>query len=284
MTQKILISAQELYTVLRSETVLVVDCRFVLNDPGKGYRSYLQTHIPGAVYAHLDEDLSSLVTPNSGRHPLPEADKFAAFLARSGWQTGTRLVAYDDAGGSIAARLWWLMNYFGLSDAVLLDGGLPAWQSAGYELESGQVTVASTEPTCLRARSELVVSIEEVLEGSVGHPMLLADVRAAERFSGEVEPIDSMAGHIPGSVNYPFQLSLGPDGIFKSVGGIRNSLLALKESQPPGDLVFMCGSGVTACHTIFAAELAGLNGSRLYAGSWSEWIRDPSRPVETEVV
>lgn len=284
MTQKLLISAQELYTALRRETVLVVDCRFILSDPDKGYRNYLQAHIPGAVYAHLDDDLSSPVTADSGRHPLPETDKFAAFLARSGWQAGTRLVAYDDAGGSIAARLWWLMNYFGLSDAVLLDGGLPAWQLAGYELESGQVTVASTEPVVLRACNDMVASTREVLEGSAEHPMVLADVRAAERFKGEAEPIDSVAGHIPGSVNYPFELSLSHDGLFKPVDDIRNGLFALKGIHPPGDLVFMCGSGVTACHTIFAAELAGLNGSRLYAGSWSEWIRDPSRPVESEVV
>jgi len=280
MSRKLLVSAQELHTAQQEENVLVVDCRFILNDTAKGYRDYLHAHIPGAVYAHLDDDLSSPVTSNSGRHPLPDADKFAAFLARSGWQAGTTLVAYDDAGGSIATRLWWLMRYFGHDQAALLDGGLPAWQSAGFELESGEVTVAGTEPARLEARSDLVVSTRDILEGLAEHPMLLADVRAAERFKGEFEPIDSVAGHIPGSVNFPFQLSLEPDGRFKPAADIRKLLLDLQGSHQPAELVFMCGSGVTACHTIFAAELAGLKGSKLYAGSWSEWVRDLSRPVE----
>lgn len=280
MRQQLLLSAQELHAAKKRETVLVVDCRFVLNDPGKGYNDYLNAHIPGAVYAHLDDDLSNPISSNSGRHPLPDADRFAGFLARSGWQAGTRLVAYDDAGGSIAARLWWLMKYFGHDNALLLDGGLPAWQSAGYELENGQVTVASTVTTSFKVHSDLAVSTSEILKSLAGEAMVLADVRAVERFNGEIEPIDSVAGHIPGSLNYPFQLSLAPDGRFKPLSDVRNGLLALQGSHQANDLVFMCGSGVTACHTIFAAELAGLKGSRLYAGSWSEWIRDSSRPVE----
>lgn len=284
MSQKMLISAHDLYAAQKHETVLIVDCRFVLSDTGKGYRNYLHAHIPGAVYAHLDDDLSSPVTSDSGRHPLPDADKFAAFLARSGWQAGTTLVAYDDAGGSIATRLWWLMKYFGLGQAALLDGGLPAWQSAGYELESGQVTVASTEPARLTARSNLVVSTRDILDGFAKRPIFLADVRAAERFRGELEPIDPVAGHIPGAVNFPFQLCLQPDGRFKPAADIRNLLLNLKGSHQTEELVFMCGSGVTACHAVFAAEFVGLNGSKLYAGSWSEWIRDRSRPVEPDVV
>ncbi|MDX2416834.1 MAG: sulfurtransferase [Xanthomonadales bacterium] len=281
MRQQILLSAQELHAAQRDETVLVVDCRFVLSDPAKGYSDYLHAHIPGAVYAHLDDDLSNPVTGISGRHPLPDADRFAGFLARSGWQAGTRLVAYDDAGGSIAARLWWLMKYFGHDDAVLLDGGLPAWQSAGYELESGQVTAANAVTVSLKARSEMAVSTPEILESLARQVMVLADVRAAERFKGEIEPIDSVAGHIPGALNYPFQLCLAPHGRFKPVSDVRKGLLTLQGSNRANDLVFMCGSGVTACHTIFAAELAGIKDSRLYAGSWSEWIRDSSRPVET---
>ena len=280
MSQKMLYSAQELHAVQKHEKVLIVDCRFDLSDTEKGYRDYLHAHIPGAVYAHLDDDLSSPVTSVSGRHPLPDADRFAAFLARSGWQPGTRLIAYDDAGGSIAARLWWLMNYFGHGQAALLDGGLQAWQSAGYELEGGQVKVNGAKPVMTDDRRCLVVSTRDILEGVAGQSICLADVRAAERFKGEVEPLDSVAGHIPGSVNFPFQLSLETDGRFKPVAAIRNSLLDLTGNQQPGELVFMCGSGVTACHAVFAAELAGLKGSKLYAGSWSEWIRDRSRPVE----
>jgi thiosulfate/3-mercaptopyruvate sulfurtransferase len=281
MKQQRLLSAQDLYSAQKSGSCLIFDCRFVLSDPAAGYVSFLEAHIPGAVYAHLDNDLSGPVTSDSGRHPLPDADQFAAFLARSGWQPGTLLVAYDDAGGSIAARLWWLMRYFGHDCAALLDGGLSAWQAAAYELESGPVAVASKMSVSLSERGEFLVSTGEVLRNLEKQGSLLADVRAAERFRGDIEPIDSVAGHIPGSVNYPFQLNLLADARFKSAPAIRTGLLAMSENRPAQDVVFMCGSGVTACHTIFAAELAGLEGAKLYAGSWSEWIRDPSRPVET---
>jgi len=284
MRKQLLLSAQGLHAAQKNQPVLLVDCRFDLSDPAKGYSDYLNAHIPGAVYAHLDNDLSNPVTGDSGRHPLPDADRFAGFLARSGWQAGISLVAYDDAGGSIAARLWWLMKYFGHDDALLLDGGLPAWKTAGYGLESGQVHAVTTAAARLKVRDELAVSTTEIIKGLPGKAMVLADVRAAERFNGEIEPIDSVAGHIPGAINYPFQLSLAPDGRFKPVSEVREALLTLQVSHQANDLVFMCGSGVTACHTIFAAELAGIMGSRLYAGSWSEWIRDSSRPVEPGII
>jgi thiosulfate/3-mercaptopyruvate sulfurtransferase len=277
---KILVSAQELRAAQASKSCLVFDCRFVLSDPGSGYRDYLDAHIPGALYAHLDDDLSSPITPSSGRHPLPDAEKFAAFLARSGWQPGTRVVAYDLADGSIAARLWWLMKYFGHDDVALLDGGFRAWQSAGFELESGRVVTAETTPVSVKARADMVVSTKEILDKLGDSGRVLVDVRASERFRGEVEPIDPVAGHIPGSVNFPFQWNLYATGSFKPVAEVHERLTTLAGRHRPGDLVFMCGSGVTACHALFAAELAGLEGSKLYAGSWSEWIRDPSRPVE----
>jgi len=280
MNDKILLSAEELRAALAAKTCLVFDCRFVLSDPGSGYRDYLQAHIPGAVYAHLDNDLSSPVTKLSSRHPLPDADRFSQFLARSGWQPGTRLVAYDQLDGSIAARLWWLMNYFGQDCAALLDGGLKAWQAAGYELESGPVTSVKTMPVSLRPNSDMLLSTTEILDGLGGDDRLLTDVRAAARFRGEIEPLDPVAGHVPGAVNYPYQTNLSADGRFRPVQEIRQSVLTLAGKHRPADLVYMCGSGVTACHAIFAGELAGLERSRLYAGSWSEWIRDPSRPVE----
>ena len=282
MAHQILFSPQKLHAAQKSNSCIIVDCRFDLGDPGSGYRDYLEAHIPGAIYAHLDEDLSSPVTVNSGRHPLPDADKFAAFLARSGWQPGIRLVAYDSAGGAIAARLWWLMKYFGHDCAALLDGGITSWQSAGYELESGRVTTTGKVPASFNESSEMVMSTTEVLEGLGKDGRALVDVRASERYSGEFEPIDSVAGHVPGSVNYPLQLNLSQNGRFKSARQIRDGLLGLSKSLEAKDVVYMCGSGVTACHTLFAAELAGLSGSKLYAGSWSEWIRDPSRPVEPQ--
>ena len=279
MKQQILLSAQELFAEQKSKACIVADCRFVLSDPGSGYKDYLKAHIPGAVYAHLDDDLSSPVTSHSGRHPLPDADSFTAFLARSGWKPGMKMVAYDHADGSIAARLWWLMKYFG-HDAALLDGGFSAWQSAGYELKSGQETVAVTVPVGLNVHSDLSVHTRTVLESLGSDDMVLVDVRASERFRGEIEPIDPVAGHIPGSVNYPFQLNLSSDGKFKPAQEIRDGLQTLSAGREEKDCVYMCGSGVTACHTIFAAELVGLHGSKLYAGSWSEWIRNSSRPVE----
>jgi len=280
MRQQILFSPQEIHAAIKCDTCIVVDCRFDLSDPGSGYRDYLEAHIPGAIYAHLDNDLSSPVTASSGRHPLPDADKFAAFLARSGWQPGTRLVAYDSAGGLIAARLWWLMRYFGHDCTALLDGGFTSWQSAGYGLESGRVTTTNTTPASFSVNNEMVVASTEILEDLGTLRKALVDVRASERYSGEFEPIDSVAGHIPGSINYPLQLNLSQNGRFKSAQQIRKGLLGLSKDVEAKDVVYMCGSGVTACHALFAAELAGLNGSKLYAGSWSEWIRDPSRPVE----
>lgn len=279
MTRQILISAQELRSALDDKACIVVDCRFDLNDPGAGYRSFLEGHIPNAVYAHLDDDLSSPVGRRTGRHPLPDADKFAAFLAGCGWQPGDNLVAYDSAGGAIAARLWWLMKYFGHDCAGLLDGGIASWQSAGYELENGQTSIVETVATRLETRNELVVSASDILENISSHTSALVDVRASERYKGEVEPLDTVAGHIPGAFNYPLQMNLSANGKFKSKQEIRDGLLAVVESHQAEHVVYMCGSGVTACHTIFAAELAGLDRSRLYAGSWSEWIRDASRPV-----
>jgi len=282
MTQSLLLSLQDLRSAQANDAYLVFDCRFVLSDPAAGYQSYLEAHIPGAVYAHLDDDLSGPVTAESGRHPLPDADRFASFLARSGWQPGIRVAAYDAAGGSIAARLWWLMRYFGHDCVALLDGGLPAWQTAGYELENGPVEVESINAVVLSAESAMVMSTGDILESLEKQDSLLVDVRAAERFRGEVEPIDSVAGHIPGSVNFPYQLSLANDAGFRPVNEIRKGFLALYGSRMAKNIVFMCGSGVTACHSILAAELAGLEGSKLYAGSWSEWIRDPDRPVELD--
>lgn len=281
MTRQILISAQELSSALDDKACIVVDCRFDLNDPGAGHGSYLEGHIPTAVYAHLDDDLSSPVGRHTGRHPLPDADKFAVFLAGCGWQPGENLVAYDNAGGAIAARLWWLMKYFGHDCAALLDGGIASWSAAGFELENGQASTVETAATRLEARNELVVSTSDILENMSSQTSALVDVRACERYKGEVEPLDTVAGHIPGSFNYPLQLNLSASGKFKPKQEIRDGLLAITGHHQAEDVVYMCGSGVTACHTIFAAELAGLDGSRLYAGSWSEWIRDTSRPFNT---
>ncbi len=279
MTEKILFSAQELHALQTSGDCLVVDCRFVLADPDAGRKTYLESHIPGAVFAHLDDDLSSPITSDSGRHPLPDSDGFAAFLGRIGWQPGVILVVYDNVGGAIAARLWWLMKYFGHDGSAMLNGGIAAWQAAGYQLESGIVNVKPMPVVDFTLRKELAVSVSELVGKLEGDKVVLADARNRKRFAGEVERIDRVAGHIPGSVNYPYTLNLTSNGDFKPVADICEGLRTLTENQQSRDLVHMCGSGVTACHNIFAAELAGIKESKLYVGSWSEWIQDASRPV-----
>jgi thiosulfate/3-mercaptopyruvate sulfurtransferase len=279
MTENLLISAQELQSAQASINLVIFDCRFVLDKPDAGYQAYLESHIPGAIYAHLDNDLSSPVNSTSGRHPLPEAEKFASFLARAGWKPGDRIVVHDNEDGAIAARLWWLMRYFGQCGIALLDGGLSAWKEAGYELESGAATVNPQDVADLAGCDDMVMTTLELVENLNQDAIVLADARASERFMGEIEPIDRVAGHIPGAVNYPYHLNLTANGTFKPVEEIREGLRSLTGSQAEKDLVHMCGSGVTACHNILAAELAGVTGSKLYVGSWSEWIQDPSRPV-----
>lgn len=280
MTERILFSAQELHALQANENCLVVDCRFSLADPGAGHKAYLVSHIPGAVYAHLDDDLSSPITSDSGRHPLPDSDSFATFLGKIGWQPGVILVVYDNVGGAIAARLWWLMKYFGHDGSAMLDGGFAAWQAAGYQFESGVVNVTPMPVVEFTLRKELVVSTPELVRELEGDRIVLADARDRKRFEGQHEPIDRVAGHIPGSVNYPYSLNLTSSGVFKPVEDIRKGLHTLTENPQSRTLVHMCGSGVTACHNIFAAELAGLDESRLYVGSWSEWIQDASRPIQ----
>lgn len=279
MIRKILYSASELARALQESHCVVVDCRFDLANTAAGHAAYLESHIPGAVYAHLDDDLSSPVTEDSGRHPLPEPGVFAGYLARIGWRPGTRMIAYDDTGGSIAARLWWLMKFFGHDCCALLDGGLAAWNEAGFALESGVTETDAAPVADLGPDRGMVLSALEVTGGLQAGGIVLADARTPERFKGEVEPIDTVAGHIPGAFNFPNALVLTNEGRFRPLEEIRRGLEDLLGSRPPGDLVHMCGSGVTACLNLFAAELVGITGSRLYAGSWSEWIRDPSRPI-----
>lgn len=281
MTEKMLVSAKELHELQLAGNCVVVDCRFNLLDSQAGYQSYLESHIPNAVYANLDMDLSSPVTPVSGRHPLPDAQGFAQFLSRSGWQEGMKLVAYDDMGGAFAARLWWLMKYFGQPGVALLDGGLAAWMSAGYATDSGvaELPGAVAPPVAMQAHSEMVMTASEVESRLANHEILLVDARAGERFRGDVEPIDTVAGHVPGASNLPFHENMTSAGQFKLPQEIRQRWLELQGDLSSDKLVHMCGSGVTACFNQFAAELAGIQGSKLYAGSWSEWIRDPDRGV-----
>ncbi|MGO4701576.1 sulfurtransferase [Dyella sp. 2RAB6] len=265
--------------------VLIVDCRFELavagGDPDKGERAYREGHIPGAVYAHLDRDLSDLSRQREGlgRHPMPSEPAFSAVLSRWGWHSGLQVVAYDAAGGALAAaRLWWLLRLVGIREAAVLDGGLQAWQAAGLPLEPGEVVREASQVSLRYDASRYIVDHRALAERS---QELLIDARATPRYRGEVEPIDRVGGHVPGALNRPYSDNLDAQGRYKSAALLRGDFAALIGHTAPAQVVHMCGSGVTACHNLLAMEHAGLEGSRLYAPSWSGWVSDPARPVET---
>lgn len=277
----LLCQVSELAAWLPGEPLAIIDCRFDLARPDAGLAAYRQAHIPGARYAHLDHDLAGPRTALSGRHPLPSAAAFAAACGRLGIGPGTPVVAYDDASGAFAARLWWLLRYFGHARVRLLDGGLAAWRAAGLPMAIGDPSPPdpAAAPFVPGPPLERTVEAEQIARGAVGR---LIDARAADRFAGRSEPIDPVAGHVPGAVNVPFAAALAADQRFRSPEALRELFAAALAGRPPPEAAVMCGSGVTACHGLFALALAGLPGAALYPGSWSEWIRDPARPVERE--
>ena len=280
MNSDILVSAEHLKQLIFDADCLVVDCRFDLLDPNKGRNQWLAGHIPGARYAHLDDDLAAPPTRHSGRHPLPEASAFAEFLASMGWIEGQLVVACDEGSNAYAGRLWWLMRYFG-QPAALLDGGLAAWKEAGLVLEPGPVEPRKAPVACLRANTTMAVSTEQVLKNLEFKNFTVLDARAPKRFSGQFEPLDTQGGHIPHAINRYLQNNLEETGKFKDPARLRSEFEALLGETGASAVVHSCGSGVTACHNLFALELAGMGVGRLFPGSWSEWIRDPSRPIET---
>jgi len=269
-----LISAQEL---ANTPDAVIVDCRFNLLEPQAGRRAWEAGHIPGAYYADLDKDLAAAVGPLTGRHPLPDRDAFAALLGSWGVTPDTTVVAYDNAGGALAGRLWWLLRWAGHRHAMLLDGGLQAWEAAGLPLDSAQPALGSGRyPMAQNAMP--VVSADEVADGLASGQLTLVDARDAARFAGDVEPIDKVAGHVPGAINRPLSENLDEHGHFKPAAQLRAEFDELLDNRPAA-VASMCGSGVTACHNLFAMELAGLPPAALYVGSWSGWISDPARPV-----
>ncbi|EAR62478.1 sulfurtransferase [Neptuniibacter caesariensis] len=272
-----IISAKALQASITQPDWVILDCRFNLMDTAAGRTAYAEGHIPGAFYLHLDEDLSSGITPETGRHPLPDANELAEKLGRCGITQSTQVVVYDDCSGMMAGRCWWLLRYLGHDAVALLDGGLQAWQRAGGKLDQKLPIEANLSfPPSLQRDANLVV--DQLQEERMGGSAILVDARAAERFRGEVEPIDPIAGHVPEALNRPLTDNLA-DGYFKAPEQLKSEWAALLGDQPAEQVVHMCGSGVTACHNQLSMEIAGLTGSRLYSGSWSEWIRDPKRPV-----
>jgi thiosulfate/3-mercaptopyruvate sulfurtransferase len=279
MTFTTLIEAAELRALLDDPASAIIDCRFDLADSAAGRRAYLAGHIPGARYADLNQDLSAPVTAKSGRHPLPAPADLAATLSRLGIAAGMQVIAYDDSAGAYAARLWWLLRWIGHRAVAVLDGGLKAWLSVGGTLQSAAPHAAEV-PHAVPVPDAAAVLDTAAIEVRLKDPgFLLIDARAPERFAGSVEPIDSVAGHVAGAVNQPFAANLGVDGRFLPAADLRRLWEARLAGRSVTQVAAMCGSGVTACHNLLSLEIAGLSGARLYPGSWSEWIRDPNRPI-----
>jgi len=276
MVYRTLISAAELQALQgRTQPLVLLDCSFDLADPAAGERGFAAAHLPGAVYAHLDRDLSGAKTGRNGRHPLPERATFAATAGAWGIAPGVQVVAYDSQGAPYAARAWWLLRWLGHDAVAVLDGGVAAWQAAGGTLTSGAARPTALPPYPAGAPAMPTVEADALL--AVLGRVRLIDARAAERFRGDVEPLDPVAGHIPGATLRFFKDNLLPDGRFKPAEQLREAFSAY--TTPAADVVHHCGSGVTACHNLLAMAHAGLEGSRLYPGSWSEWCADPARPV-----
>ena len=274
-----LIDAQTLSARLEDPQWVVVDCRFRLTQPDAGLEMYKQAHIPGARYAHLDQDLAASPRPEEGRHPLPSPEAFKATTEQLGISNSSTVVAYDDASGAIAARFWWMLRWVGHDAVFVLDRGIQGWGKASLPLESTDPTWESAQFSLGQVREDWVVKTRDI-PGELAQGAALVDARSPERYAGQEEPIDPIAGHIPGAVNYPFSLALDSAGAMRDSGELRRELEPL--TQGPRGLIATCGSGVTACHLLLAVKAAGLGDGRAYIGSWSEWIRDPGREIETE--
>ena len=287
-----LIDVESLRALLGTPGIAVLDCRFDLAAPDAGRQAYLRSHIPGARYVDLNRDLSAPVSAASGRHPLPDPQALATLFRSLGVSPGTQTIVYDESNGSFAARAWWLLRWLGHAKVAVLDGGMSAWLRGGGATESGEprqgaaghsaagaVAAGSHAASSARADRRGALGADELISALKNPRTLLIDARAPERYAGAVEPIDPVPGHIPGAVNHPFSSNLQNDGRFLPPEELQRRWRDRLGEASPADVIVMCGSGVTACHNLLALERAGLPGARLYAGSWSEWIRDPRRPV-----
>lgn len=278
MTHNTLVSATTLNENINNPNWIIIDCRFSLANSDAGSYAYRHGHLPNARYAHLNHDLSSHLTDLNGRHPLPSFTLLANKLGAWAISNDTQVIVYDDAGGAFAARLWWLLKSLGHNKVAVLDGGIQHWQKQGYALTT---TLPTQKPTTFRPylNTALWLNASQVQNKLARKSICLIDARTPERYRGEQEPIDPVAGHIPGALNRPFQLNFDNTGLFLPAESLNNQFKKIIGTTAPEQVVHYCGSGVTACHNLLAMEIAGLTGSKLYAGSWSEWIRDKNRVV-----
>jgi thiosulfate/3-mercaptopyruvate sulfurtransferase len=272
-----LISTGDLAQQLNDGRFVIVDCRHNLVDVDAGERAYLDAHIPGARFMHMDRDLSGVKTGRNGRHPLPDPQVLAAKLGAAGIDASKQVVAYDQNSGMWASRLWWLLRWLGHDAVAVLDGGLDKWLA-----EDRPTSKLEPNPHAAGFVSkplQPVASAEQILRHLDDGTLFVLDARASERYRGEIEPMDPVAGHIPGARNRPYTENIATEGTFKPAALLRAEFEALLGGRSLSTVVHQCGSGVTACHNVLAMAVAGLPGSRLYPGSWSEWVADPARPV-----
>jgi thiosulfate/3-mercaptopyruvate sulfurtransferase len=275
-----LIATDELARQLADPALVLVDCRHNLSDVDAGQRAYGAAHLPGARFMHMDRELSGERTGRNGRHPLPDVAALSGSLSRAGIDSSKQVVAYDQNNGMWASRLWWLLHWLGHDAAAVLDGGIDKWITEGRPITADPPSVRPARFVAMTPRP--VISSADILRDLSSHssnPLTIIDARAPERFRGDIEPLDPVAGHIPGAINRPYGANLTPQQTFKPAELLRAEFEAQLDGAPSSSVVHQCGSGVTACHNLLAMDVAGLPGSRLYPGSWSEWIADPTRPV-----
>jgi thiosulfate/3-mercaptopyruvate sulfurtransferase len=277
-----LITAADLVPHIADPAWLLIDCRFDLSDPAAGEKLYRRDHIPNAIYASLDRDLSGPLVAGTGRHPLPSPNAFAETLSRWGISEQMQVIAYDADNSAYAARLWWMLRWVGHHAVAVLDGGYNAWRAAALPV-SGDVPRRDSTHFIARPQRAAWLDAAEVQQRVARSDWRLLDARGPERFAGEVEPIDPVAGHVAGAHNHPFVRNLSADGRFLPADELRARFAATQNGVGDEHTIAMCGSGVTACHLLLGLEIAGKSGARLYPGSWSEWITDPSRPIATRV-
>ena len=278
------ISCDDLFNLHKSDDPIIIDCRFDLLNPDWGYQDYLKNHIPNALYAHLDNDLSRKITQNTGRHPLPDIEKINETFSKWGINSHKQVVVYDTASGSYAARLWWMLHYLGHSKVAILNGGLHTWLEHGYPVESGNVH--NTNPSIFNGipNNSMLISTSEMENLINDKKFTIIDARSPEGYSGQSEPIDTIAGRIPNSINFFHQENLDESGYLLSKNELIQKYNLLFEGKTANNVVVYCGSGVTSCMNVAVMKHIGLSTPKLYLGSWSEWIRDPNHPIINDYI
>ncbi len=280
MNYQTIISVDDLNKNLSNENWFIFDCRFLLKDPKGGVDKFNQGHIPGAQFADMDQDLSSPMTQSSGRHPLPDPNEFINKLRAWGVSNNSQIICYDGISGAFAARMWWLLRWLGHQDVAVLDGGVEKWSEKGLPLET-EVQTRTTGAFVGEAKNSMWVDIDFVRQQLKQEKISLLDARSAERFTAQDQKTDPVPGHVPGAVNYPFAGNLNSQGLFLPPNKLNERFASVFADNQQDQIINMCGSGVTACHNLLAMSIAGLPMTRLYVGSWSEWIKDSSRAIAT---